>query len=181
MEAQSTGTGRQRTAECSTSAMFMGRLQAASVSGNRGFAFHRWQSGSDYSGRVVAEAGTPELAVARRYPSADGFLRGSSQIRAELRCLLTQTSGEKPLRNAKYACLCATCCLLPVAGAQRAQLCDSRHPITPETQGYARPAPARHLSPDPAGRKAEHCRSGYGLITAAPGATRRHLSPGFFR
>jgi len=37
--------------------------------------------------------------VARRYPSADGYLRGSSQIRAALRCFLSRTADEKPHRN----------------------------------------------------------------------------------
>jgi hypothetical protein len=36
------------------------------------------------------------------------FLRGSSQIRAALRCFSSRTRSEKPHRNAKYAYLCAT-------------------------------------------------------------------------
>ena len=46
--------------------------------------------------------------VARRYPSTDGFLRGSSQIRVALRCFVSQMGDEKPHRNAKYAYLYAT-------------------------------------------------------------------------
>src|SRR5208283_3480628 len=46
--------------------------------------------------------------VAWTYPSPDAFLRGSSQIRAALRCFSSRTRNEKPHRNAKYAYLCAT-------------------------------------------------------------------------
>jgi len=46
--------------------------------------------------------------AAWRYPSADGFLRGSSQIRAALRCFSSRTRNEKPHRNPKNAHLCAT-------------------------------------------------------------------------
>ena len=58
----------------------------------------------------------PTPKPAGRYPSArrrtglatDGFLCGSSPIRAALRCLSSRTRSEKPHRNAKYAYLCAT-------------------------------------------------------------------------
>ncbi len=47
--------------------------------------------------------------VAWRYPSADGFLRRSSQIRAALRCFSSRTRNEKPHRNPSAdGYLCAT-------------------------------------------------------------------------
>jgi len=48
--------------------------------------------------------------VARRCPSADGFLPGSSRVRATLRWFLSRTGDEKPHRNPKYAYLCAPRC-----------------------------------------------------------------------
>ncbi len=60
--------------------------------------------------QLCCQVGSPEVGVARSYPSADRFFRGSSQIRAALRCFLSRTGDEKPHRNAKYAYLCATRC-----------------------------------------------------------------------
>src|SRR5271157_1501629 len=62
---------------------------------------NRWKNKIQIHGKKKIQA--------RRYPSADGFLRGSSQIRAALRCSLPRTRDEKPHRNpASDGYLCAT-------------------------------------------------------------------------
>jgi hypothetical protein len=64
--------------------------------------------------------------LARRHPSSDGFLRGSSQIPAALRCFLSQTRDEKPHRNAKYTYVCATRYVLAAVARRHPVLARSR-------------------------------------------------------
>jgi hypothetical protein len=74
--------------------------------------------------------------VAWRYSLANEFLRGSSPIRAALRCFSSRTRSEDPHRSAECARLCATCL---IADAQEhkplgdvAAIAETLHGVRPK-------------------------------------------------